>query len=99
MRLLENSLEINNAVLYFSNDGCALCYTQKKVIHDLENSMKHQILIYSINAYNHRDLVKEYGILSVPSIVFVKNGKKVDQFNKYLDSEQIKIAFTYYFGG
>lgn len=48
MRLLESSLEINNAVLYFSNDGCALCYTQKKVIHDLENSMKHQIPIYSI---------------------------------------------------
>ncbi len=98
MKLFEKNLKINNAILYFSNDGCSLCYTEKKVIYDLENNIKQQIPFYLIDVHNQKDLVKEYEILSVPSIVFVKNGQKVDQFNKYLDGKQIRIAFTYYFG-
>ena len=98
MKLLESNLKINNAVLYFNNDGCSLCYTEKKVIHDLEKNMKQQIPIYSIDARNQKDLVKKYEILSVPSIVFIKNGQKVDQFNKYLNGKQIETVFTYYFG-
>ena len=86
MKLLESNLNINNAVLYFNNDGCSLCYTEKKVIHDLEKNMKQQIPIYSIDARNQKDLVKKYEILSVPSIVFIKNGKKIE------------TVFTYYFG-
>jgi hypothetical protein len=31
------------------------------------------------------------------SIVLIKNGHKVDQFNKFLDLNQFKTLFDYYF--
>lgn len=85
-----------NAILYFNDDACSLCYTEKDVMSSFEGK---SVPILKINAAENPDLVKEYGILSAPSAVFIKNGRKVDQFNKYLDAKQLQIAVNYYFGG
>lgn len=85
-----------NAILYFNNDSCSLCYTEKDVMKNIDSKV---VPVYKVDASQRPDLVKKYQVISAPSAVFIKNGEKVDQFNKYLDRKQLQIIFNYYFGG
>lgn len=98
--LKENSnLKLNNAILYFNDAGCSLCYTENKAVEKLDEEFGKIIPIYKIDAMNGSDLTKKYQVYSAPSVVLIKNGTKVDQFSKHLDFDQIKVVFNYYFGG
>lgn len=96
--LTKNSL-LENAILYFHDSGCSLCFTEKQVVADLAAKTSEVVPTYSVNMENNAELAKKYAIYSAPSVVFIKNQQKVDQFNKYLDKNQLATAFNYYFGG
>lgn len=99
MKTLDKNASIKDAILYFNDDACSLYSTEKDVIKKFENEFAAKIPVYSVNAQEQTDLVKRYGVLSAPSVVLIKDGQKIDQFNKYMDLNQIKIAATYYLGG
>ncbi|GAA3631001.1 thioredoxin family protein [Lactobacillus hamsteri] len=95
----EEKTTLDNAILYFNDAGCSLCYTENQAVERLDSEFGNIIPIYKVDANENFDLAKKYQVYSAPSVVLIKNGNKVDQFSKHLDFDQMKIVFNYYFGG
>ena len=97
--MIKNSLNTipDNAVLYFDNDWCAQCYDETNVVKDFTQIVGDVVPFYEINVNEKPELAQKFEVWSAPSIVLIKNGKKVDQFSKFLDFNQFKTLFNYYF--
>ena len=98
-KMIKNNLDImpENAVLYFDNDWCAQCYSETNVVKEFAQIVSDAVPFYEINVNEKPELVTKFAVWSAPSIVLIKNGHKVDQFNKFLDLNQFKTLFDYYF--
>ncbi|NRO08897.1 Thioredoxin 2 [Lactobacillus helveticus] len=98
-QMIKNNLDImpENAVLYFDNDWCAQCYSETNVVKEFAQIVGDAVHFYEINVNEKTKLATKFAVWSAPSIVLIKNGHKVDQFNKFLDLNQFKTLFDYYF--
>ncbi|WP_367302200.1 thioredoxin family protein [Lactobacillus helveticus] len=98
-KMIKNNLDImpENAVLYFDNDWCAQCYSETNVVKEFAQIVGDAVHFYEINVNEKPKLATKFAVWSAPSIVLIKNGHKVDQFNKFLDFNQFKTLFDYYF--
>lgn len=99
VKTIKNNLDAMpvNAVLYFSNDWCAQCYSETNVVKEFAQIVGDMVPFYEINVNEQRELATKLEVWSAPSIVLIKNSQKVDQFNKFLDLNQFKTLFDYYF--
>ena len=98
-KMIKNSLNTipDNAVLYFDNDWCAQCYGETNVVKDFTQIVGDVVPFYEINVNEKPELAQKFEVWSAPSIVLIKNGKKIYQFSKFLDFNQFKTLFNYYF--
>lgn len=58
---------------------CSPCRMIAPVIEELAESYAGKAKIVKVNTEEQADLAGEYGVISIPAIIFFKNGKPVDQ--------------------
>ena len=73
----------------FYADWCGPCKMLAPVLEELEN-----IDVIKVNVDLHSDLAKEYGVMSVPMLVFIKDGKVVLKEVGFKDKEQIEKMYN-----
>ena len=86
-------------VIDFWAEWCGPCKMISPIIEDLANDYEGKVLIGKVNVDDNPELSIKYGIRSIPTILFVKDGEIVDRFwpvkwtNTYPDgpSEKGKI--------
>jgi len=63
-------------IIDFYADWCAPCKIVHPILEDLKEEFKDKINIYKINTEDQEELAQAFGIMSIPSILFIpKNGK------------------------
>jgi thioredoxin 1 len=73
-------LESNKLVVVdFWAEWCMPCKMIAPVLADLSVEMKDQVTIGKVNVDNDGDLAQQYGIVSIPTLLFFKNGSIVKQ--------------------
>ena len=75
-------------VVDFYADWCGPCKMLGPVLEQLNNN------VLKINVDTHSDLAKDYGVMSIPTICFFKNGElknKVVGFRNKVEIEEIII--------
>ena len=60
-------------LLDFWNEDCAVCKNLSKVLEALV-SEREDIKVFSVKAKDAEDLCQQYKIMTVPSLVFIKEG-------------------------
>lgn len=73
-----NELNLNNkkvSILYFSAAWCGPCKTLKPVMEEISEEMSDNIDIYYIDLNDNIELAGKYQIMSVPSLLFIKEGE------------------------
>lgn len=66
-------------VVDFYADWCGPCKMMSPVVEKLADVYDGQVKIGKINADDAQNLAAKYGVMSIPNIVFFKNGKVVDR--------------------
>jgi len=66
-------------VVDFWAEWCMPCKMISPILADLSVEMKDQVTIGKVNVDNDGDLAQQYGIVSIPTLLFFKNGSIVKQ--------------------
>ena len=78
----------------FYADWCGPCKMMSPVIDEIAEEMKETIKVGKINVDENQDLAMEYGVMSIPTIVVLKNGEVQKTFVGVTDKEEIKNALN-----
>lgn len=66
-------------VVDFYADWCGPCKMMGPVIDELAKDYEGKVKIGKVNTDENRGVASKYNIMSIPTILFIKDGKVVDQ--------------------
>ena len=64
-----------NVLVDFYAEWCGPCRMLGPILEEVSNENK-DITIIKVNVDNFEDLAREYGIMSIPTVILFKNGKE-----------------------
>lgn len=67
------------ALVDFGAEWCPPCRALEPVIKDLVDDYSGKMKIGKVNVDSSRSIAGQYGIMSVPTLIFFKNGSEVDR--------------------
>ncbi len=62
-------------IIDFYADWCGPCRTMSPIIDEIAEEKADTIKVGKVNVDENQDLAMEYGVMSIPTIVILKNGK------------------------
>jgi len=71
---------------------CSPCQLIAPDIEDLAHKYEGKINVVKINIDEAKDLASRYEVMSIPNLIFFKDGKKVEQIIGSVEKEKIKDA-------
>lgn len=63
----------------FFASWCGPCKMMSPIVDELAKEMDKEVKIFKVSIEDEEDLATEYGVMSIPTFLFFKNGKVVDQ--------------------
>ena len=89
----EEDLKSEKTVLIdFYADWCGPCRMMSPIIDEIAEEMEGKIKVGKINVDDNQELAMEYGVMSIPTIVVIKNGQIEKTFVGVRDKDEIKEA-------
>ncbi|MFW5898474.1 MAG: thioredoxin [Candidatus Saliniplasma sp.] len=76
----------DNVVVDFWATWCGPCKRMEPVIEGLAEEYK-DVLFGKVNTENNSQVTSKFGIQGIPSFIFIKNGKPVDQITGMVQKE------------
>ena len=62
---------------FFAN-WCGPCKMLEPVLEEVSEELSDEVAFYNVDVDNDQELAMKYGIVSIPALVVLKNGEKVD---------------------
>lgn len=85
---LESLIRDSLVLIDFYADWCGPC----KMIAPVLERIQDQVQIIKINIDNHESLASKYGVMSIPTLIFTKDGKEVRRLIGYTDEDELKTV-------
>jgi thioredoxin len=70
-------LEAPTAIVDFWAEWCSPCRALKPIITQLATELYEKVLIVGVNVDEESELTTSFNIMSIPTLIFFKNGKEV----------------------
>lgn len=81
------------AIVDFWADWCAPCRTMSPIFNELAEEAPEEIVIGKVNIDTEPELAQQFGVMSIPTIIFFENGQEVDRIIGAVPKEKIKRFF------
>lgn len=86
-------LESNKPVLIdFYADWCGPCRMMSPIIDEIADEMGEGVKVGKINVDDNQDLAMKYNVMSIPTILVIKEGNVTKTFVGVTDKNEIKEA-------
>lgn len=66
-------------VIDFYADWCGPCIAMKPILEKVVEEMKEKVILEKVNVDENQKRAAEFGIMSIPTLVIIKDGKEVDR--------------------
>ena len=77
-------------IVDFYASWCNPCKAIKPIIEEIEDEYEGKVKVLYIDIDEHTSLAQEYGVTSIPSILFFRNGELIDGLQGLVDKEEIE---------
>ena len=81
-------------IVDFYADWCGPCKMMSPVVDKIAEEMEGIVKVGKINVDENQELAIKYGIMSIPTIMILKNGEVEKTFVGVTDKEEIKQALN-----
>jgi thioredoxin 1 len=85
----EEKLQSNSFVIDFYADWCAPCQALKPVFEKASKEFD-KVNFFKVNVEKSARIASEFGVRSLPTIIFVKNGEEVERITGMTHEERLK---------
>jgi len=68
---------------------CGPCKSIAPILDQLAEEYSGRVKIAKVNVDNNQSLAKKYQVMSIPNIVFFKDGKKIDQIVGFTPKQEL----------
>jgi len=79
------------AMVDFGAAWCPPCRALEPILSEVIDEYQGRVKIGSVNVDNCREIAGKFGIMSVPTMIFFKEGKEVDRIIGLSPKENIKV--------
>ncbi len=86
--VLENSHK-KLVVVDFYADWCAPCRMLAPIIEEVEKEIGDKIIIRKLNIEDNNEIASKYNVMSIPAILFFKNGEVIESLIGLQSKENI----------
>ncbi|OGN61985.1 MAG: thioredoxin [Chlamydiae bacterium RIFCSPHIGHO2_12_FULL_49_11] len=76
-------------IVDFFADWCGPCRQLSPILEEISDEFSSRVDIYKVDVGQEADLARTFEVLSIPTVLFFKNGKKVDEFVGLRDKDSI----------
>lgn len=76
-------------ILDFYSDYCMPCKMLAPVLEEISEEYGAEIKVAKVNTDHNQDLAAQYGIMAVPTLLYIKNGQETDRTVGVVDKEEI----------
>ena len=76
-------------VVDFFANWCGPCRMLGPVMEEVQDEIKDRASIYKVDIDEAEDVARSFGIMSVPSVLFFKDGKEIGRFVGYRNKAQV----------
>lgn len=73
----------------FWAEWCGPCRMMAPVIDEIAESMEDSIKVCKVNIDENQELAEEYGVMSIPTFIVIKNGKETGRTIGVQSKEQL----------
>lgn len=77
-------------VVDFTAPWCGPCRMLAPIVEELARSFDGRVKIGKVNIDDNPQIASKYGIISIPTLLFIKNGNIVDQHTGLLAKEPLR---------
>lgn len=77
------------AVVDFFATWCAPCQMLAPVLNELDKKYGDDVEFYKVNIDENQDAAVRYGVFSVPTLIFFKNGEEIDRQVGYMEEDEL----------
>ena len=77
------------AIIDFYADWCGPCKMMSPIVDEIAEELKEKVKVGKINSDDNMNLAEKYGIMSIPTILVIKDGKVVKTFVGVTDKTTI----------
>jgi len=77
---------------------CGPCKQMMPIFEELEKELKDKYTFAKLNVDDARDISIQYGVTSVPTFIFIKNGQVLGKETGYIAKEDLKAKIETIFG-
>jgi thioredoxin 1 len=80
------------SLIEFYSDSCIPCKVLSPILSQLEQSYAQQLFVGKVNVAYESELVEKYGVMSAPTIVFIKNKEVISRFTGLQSKETLEAV-------
>lgn len=84
------------AMVDFWADWCGPCKMLSPAVESLAQKYGDQVLVGKVNVDEEPGLARAFGIMSIPTVVFLKNGREVDRKIGLMPEAALEAALKQY---
>lgn len=83
-------------IIDFYADWCYPCQMLSPIIEELAAEYRGRVVFVKVNVDENQQLALRYGVMGVPTLVFVLNGREVDRVVGYMPKEYLRAKIERY---
>ena len=76
-------------IVDFFATWCGPCQMLAPVIANLDKKYSDEVEFYKVNIDESQESAIRYGVMSVPTLIFFKNGEEIERQIGYMDEEEL----------
>lgn len=73
---------------------CGPCRAQAPILEQLQTELGNNVKICKVNVDENPDLCKRFGIMSIPSLIFFRDGNQVDKVVGLKSIDELKVLLS-----